>query len=125
MVPLLGWMMDRWSIRRVALPGIVIYASAIALLALSPRSFLVFTLLFALYLPAELWGTGLGAQLHRVGLTALSERFADATIERQKGRFRGEMFRRAEPELETTTPRRSRPPVRLRRAQRAQAEDSR
>ncbi|MFL6237906.1 MAG: GNAT family N-acetyltransferase [Actinomycetes bacterium] len=36
--------------------------------------------LFALYLPAELWATGLGAQLHGVGLTALSERFADATL---------------------------------------------
>src|SRR5712671_4782622 len=43
MVPVFGWMMDRWSIRRVALPGIVIYAFAIALLALSPRSFLAFT----------------------------------------------------------------------------------
>jgi MFS family permease len=48
MVPVFGWMMDRWSIRRVALPGIVLYSAAIALLALSPRSFLVFTLLFAL-----------------------------------------------------------------------------
>jgi predicted MFS family arabinose efflux permease len=48
MVPVFGWMMDRWSIRRVALPGIVVYAAAIALLALSPRSFLAFTLLFAL-----------------------------------------------------------------------------
>jgi MFS family permease len=47
MVPVFGWMMDRLSIRRVALPGIVLYAGAIALLALSPRSFLVFTLLFA------------------------------------------------------------------------------
>jgi GNAT superfamily N-acetyltransferase len=36
--------------------------------------------LFALYLRAELWGTGLGAQLHGVGLTALSERFAYATL---------------------------------------------
>ena len=48
MVPVFGWMMDRWSIRRVALPGIVLYAFAIALLALSPPSFLGFTLLFAL-----------------------------------------------------------------------------
>ena len=48
MVPVFGWMMDRWSIRHVALPGIVLYAGAIALVALSPRSFLVFTLLFAL-----------------------------------------------------------------------------
>src|SRR3954451_6547396 len=48
MVPVFGWMMDRWSTRRVALPSIVLYAAAIALLALSPRSFLAFTLLFAL-----------------------------------------------------------------------------
>jgi MFS family permease len=48
MVPVFGWLMDRWSIRKVALPGIVIYAATIALLALSPRSLLIFTLLFAL-----------------------------------------------------------------------------
>src|SRR5436305_4533878 len=48
MVPVFGWWMDRWSIRKVALPGIAIYVAAIALLALSPRSLLVFTLLFAL-----------------------------------------------------------------------------
>src|SRR5215471_13630443 len=35
-------------IRKVALPGIAIYAAMVALLALSPRSLLVFTLLFAL-----------------------------------------------------------------------------
>src|SRR5204863_362241 len=28
MVPVLSWMMDRWSIRRVALPGIILYAVA-------------------------------------------------------------------------------------------------
>lgn len=48
MVPVIGWLMDRWSIRTVALPGIAIYAIAIALLAISPKSLLVFTLLFAL-----------------------------------------------------------------------------
>src|SRR5258708_17484167 len=48
MVPVFGWLMDRWSIRKVALPGIAIYVAAIALVALSPRSLLVFTLLFAL-----------------------------------------------------------------------------
>jgi len=47
-VPLLGWMMDRWSIRRVALSGLVIYALAMGLLGLSPASWLVFTILFAL-----------------------------------------------------------------------------
>jgi MFS family permease len=47
-VPLLGWMMDRWSIRRVALAGLVIYALAMGLLGLSPASLLIFTILFAL-----------------------------------------------------------------------------
>src|SRR5439155_26931685 len=60
MVPLLGWMMDRWSIRRVALPGIVIYAAATALLGLSPNSLLVFTLLFALAEAASAIQTPLG-----------------------------------------------------------------
>ena len=40
MVPVFGFLMDRWSIRKVALPGIAIYASMIALLALSPKSLL-------------------------------------------------------------------------------------
>jgi MFS family permease len=48
MVPVFGFLMDRWSIRKVALPGIAIYAVMVALLALSPKSLLVFTLLFAL-----------------------------------------------------------------------------
>ena len=48
MVPVFGWLMDRWTIRKVALPGIVIYAAAIALLALSPKTLLAFALLFAL-----------------------------------------------------------------------------
>ena len=30
MVPVFGWLMDRWSIRKVALPGIAIYAATIA-----------------------------------------------------------------------------------------------
>jgi MFS family permease len=60
MVPLLGWMMDRWSIRRVALPGIVIYAAVTALLGLSPNSLLVFTLLFALAEAASAIQTPLG-----------------------------------------------------------------
>jgi predicted MFS family arabinose efflux permease len=46
-VPVIGWMMDRWSIRRVALPGIVLYALAMGLLGLSPHSLLGFTILFA------------------------------------------------------------------------------
>lgn len=47
-VPVLGWMMDRWSIRRVALPGLVVYALAMGLLGLSPHSLLLFMILFAL-----------------------------------------------------------------------------
>src|ERR1700746_2886539 len=48
MVPVLGGMMDRWSIRRVALPGLVLYAFFMCLLGISPASLLIFTLLFAL-----------------------------------------------------------------------------
>jgi predicted MFS family arabinose efflux permease len=47
MVPLIGWMMDRWSIRRVALPGLVLYALAMGVLGFSPRSLLIFVILFA------------------------------------------------------------------------------
>jgi predicted MFS family arabinose efflux permease len=47
-VPVLGRMMDRWSIRRVALPGIVVYATCTSLLSLSPSAFWIFTLMFAL-----------------------------------------------------------------------------
>ena len=60
MVPVLGWMMDRWSIRRVALPGIVIYAGFLWLLGLSPHSFVIFTLLFALAEGASAIQTPLG-----------------------------------------------------------------
>jgi predicted MFS family arabinose efflux permease len=47
-VPELGWMMDRWSIRRVALPGIVAFAICLGLLSLTPRSLPIFAILFAL-----------------------------------------------------------------------------
>jgi predicted MFS family arabinose efflux permease len=47
-VPVLGRMMDRWTIRRVALPGLVLYATCLSLLGLSSSSFVIFTLLFAL-----------------------------------------------------------------------------
>ncbi|HEY1300954.1 MAG TPA: MFS transporter [Stellaceae bacterium] len=47
-VPVLGSMMDRWTIRRVALPGIVVYAVCTSFLGLSPNSLWVFTALFAL-----------------------------------------------------------------------------
>jgi MFS family permease len=46
LVPVLGRMMDRWGIRRVALPGLVIFGGSLAAVGLSPHSFLVFTLLF-------------------------------------------------------------------------------
>jgi MFS family permease len=48
MVPVIGWMMDRWSIRRVALPGLVLYTLAMGLLGLTPHSLLIFAMLFAL-----------------------------------------------------------------------------
>jgi MFS family permease len=46
LVPVLGRMMDRWGIRRIALPGLIIFAGSLAAVGLSPHSFLVFTLLF-------------------------------------------------------------------------------
>ena len=47
-VPVLGRMMDRWSIRQIALPGIVLYALCLGLVGLSPRVFWVFTVMYAL-----------------------------------------------------------------------------
>jgi MFS family permease len=47
-VPVLGRMMDRWSIRRVALPGLVIYTLCLGFVGASPASFWIFTLIFAL-----------------------------------------------------------------------------
>lgn len=46
-VPFLGRMMDRWGIRQVALPGIVLFALCLCLLGFSPRSLWIFTTLFA------------------------------------------------------------------------------
>jgi MFS family permease len=46
LVPVLGRMMDRWGIHRVALPGLVIFSGTLAAVGLSPHSFLIFTLLF-------------------------------------------------------------------------------
>jgi len=59
-VPVLGRMMDRWSIRRVALPGLLFYAFAMCLLGLSPRSLIIFTLLFALAEAASAVQTPIG-----------------------------------------------------------------
>jgi predicted MFS family arabinose efflux permease len=47
-VPMLGWMMDRWSIRRVALPGIAVFALCLGLLGFTPHSLTIFIILFAL-----------------------------------------------------------------------------
>jgi predicted MFS family arabinose efflux permease len=47
-VPVLGRMMDRWSIRRVALPGIVIYTIFLCLMGVAPTALLIFTVMFAL-----------------------------------------------------------------------------
>jgi predicted MFS family arabinose efflux permease len=47
-VPILGRMMDRWSIRRVALPGLVLYAACLSLVGLTPPVFWIFTAIFAL-----------------------------------------------------------------------------
>ena len=47
-VPVLGWMMDRWTIRRVALPGIAAFAVCLCLLSLTPSSLLIFVLLYGL-----------------------------------------------------------------------------
>src|SRR5947199_8181811 len=41
MVPVLGWMMDRWIIRRVALPCIVIYDLALSYMEIIPDPGLV------------------------------------------------------------------------------------
>jgi MFS family permease len=60
MVPVLGRMMDRWGIRRVALPGLVIYTAFTALLGLSPGTFWVFTVMFALAEAASAIQTPLG-----------------------------------------------------------------
>jgi MFS family permease len=47
-VPILGRMMDRWSIRRVALPGLLIYTVFLCLMGLAPAVLWIFTLMFAL-----------------------------------------------------------------------------
>src|SRR5580700_5793478 len=47
-VPVLGLMMDRWSIRRVALPGIVAFAICLGLLGLTPHSLTIFVIFFTM-----------------------------------------------------------------------------
>lgn len=59
-VPLLGLMMDRWSIRRVALPGIVAFALCLGLMGLTPHSLPIFVLFFTLVSIAGAIQTPLG-----------------------------------------------------------------
>jgi MFS family permease len=59
-VPLLGLMMDRWSIRRIALPGIVAFAAGLGLMGLTPHSLPVFVLFFTIVSIAGAIQTPLG-----------------------------------------------------------------
>jgi MFS family permease len=45
-IPFVGSMMDRWGVRAVLLPVVVLCASSVALIALAPPSITVFMLLF-------------------------------------------------------------------------------
>ena len=56
-IPFVGWLIDRWGIRPILLPIIVLSAASIALIALTPNSVGVFMLLFAI---AGLLGSGQG-----------------------------------------------------------------
>jgi MFS family permease len=47
-IPFVGWLIDRWGIRPVLLPIVVLSASSIALIALTPNSIVVFMLFFAI-----------------------------------------------------------------------------
>ncbi|HEU0217719.1 MAG TPA: MFS transporter [Stellaceae bacterium] len=47
-VPVYGRMMDRWTIRKVALPGIVAFAGFLFLMGATPHSLVIFTILFTL-----------------------------------------------------------------------------
>jgi MFS family permease len=46
-IPFVGWLIDRWGIRTILLPIVVLSAFSIALIALTPNSIVVFMLLFA------------------------------------------------------------------------------
>jgi MFS family permease len=56
-IPFVGWLIDRWGIRTVLLPVVVLSAASIALIALTPNSVGVFMLLFAI---TGLLGSGQG-----------------------------------------------------------------
>jgi MFS family permease len=59
-VPIYGRMIDRWSIRKVALPGIVAFAAFLCLMGTTPHSLLIFTILFTLTSVAGAIQTPLG-----------------------------------------------------------------
>jgi MFS family permease len=56
-IPFVGWLIDRWGIRPVLLPIVVLSAFSIALNSLTPNSIVVFMLLFAI---TGLLGSGQG-----------------------------------------------------------------
>src|ERR1700730_7750127 len=47
-IPFVGWLIDRWGIRPVLLPIIVLSAASIALIAVTPNSVGMFILFFAI-----------------------------------------------------------------------------
>ena len=47
-VPFIGSLIDRWGVRTVLLPMVVLCASSVALIAMTPKSVVVFMLLFAI-----------------------------------------------------------------------------
>jgi MFS family permease len=47
-IPFVGSMMDRWDVRTVLLPIVVLCAASVALIALTPKSIVVFMLFFAI-----------------------------------------------------------------------------
>jgi MFS family permease len=47
-IPFVGWLIDRWGIRTILLPIVVLSAFSIALIALTPNSIAVFMLLFTI-----------------------------------------------------------------------------
>jgi len=47
-IPFVGSLIDRWGVRTVLLPIVVLCASSVALIALTPKSVVVFMLLFAI-----------------------------------------------------------------------------
>jgi MFS family permease len=56
-IPFVGSMMDRWGVRTVLLPVVVLCALSVALIALTPPSIVVFVLLFAI---TGVFGSGQG-----------------------------------------------------------------